>query len=241
MLGIVLLLPIFSLADISQWQVQDYWGKLEPRMTEQVVMELLGKPLVKEAIDSQQIWYYQQMPEREGDRVVNRPRHGFLRFRKNDSACLLFDWKEPDWAITVPLTERQYLTELRKIEIRQEIEDAKRLAEEQRRARALQAENEKIERVASAFQIEQEKIQRKARASQVKHAAIKPSTQREQYKHRTQTTAAASRNRPQAKIPAAKADTSVLTTSHYFLIIGGVFVLIAFAIAFSQGFRMFND
>ena len=78
MLGIILLLPMFSLADISQWQVQDYWTKLEPRMTEQVVIELLGDPLEKEIHDSRQVWYYQQTPRREGDKIISRPRHGLL-------------------------------------------------------------------------------------------------------------------------------------------------------------------
>lgn len=82
---------------IEKWTVSDYWQKLTPKMTEAVVIELLGQSPLIETVNRPQVWYYQQAPEREGDTITNRPRDGILRFRVNDSACLLFDWKEPDW------------------------------------------------------------------------------------------------------------------------------------------------
>lgn len=129
----LLLIPAWVCAageSIEKWAVQKYWDMLEVKKTDAVVIELLGRPREIETVNNTQIWYYQQAPQRQEGAVVSRPRCGLLRFRSNDSVCLLIDWKEPDWSVSAPHTEAQYLSEQQRVEQQIKAEEARRLRQE---------------------------------------------------------------------------------------------------------------
>jgi hypothetical protein len=213
--GLALLVSAMGFAEIQQWQVQDYWGTLEVKMTEAVVLDLLGEPREKETVKNCQIWYYQAVPQRADDAAVSRPESGFVRFRMNDSACLLFDWRVPNWTITSPKTERQYLAEQRRREVRLMAEEARRFHEEQRHLRQTQREQVQAEQQAQR----QAKIESR------------------------QGTAAAASNRVRVNrstVSDAKSDPQQQSLSEYFIAVGISFFIIAFLIAGMYGFRLFG-
>lgn len=83
----------------TRWKDPKAWKGLEKGMTEEQVKQLLGKP--GQIIRRSWIrWYYQYLPRETHE----YPSHGYLTFRPNgqssaeNSAWLLNDWVEPDWA-----------------------------------------------------------------------------------------------------------------------------------------------
>ena len=145
-------------------------------MTEQVVIELLGEPLEKETLTGSQVWYYQEAPQYEADKIVDRPRYGFLMFKTSGDNSILYKWQEPDWAITAPHTEAQYLTAQKSIEAQRKREQAriereKRLAERkaQREQKSVEVQEPELTE-AEKQQLEQERQkaseERKAKLTQ---------------------------------------------------------------------------
>ena len=91
----------------TDWKIPASWQKLQPKMTDQQVTALLGKPMDVENSDTSQVWYYQSRPVYNEDRIIERPKFGFVRFKKRitdgQETYILAAWKEPDWP-NVPKT-----------------------------------------------------------------------------------------------------------------------------------------
>ena len=206
---------------IEKWQVQDYWQKLTPRMTEVVVIDLLGEPLEKETVNDTQIWYYQEAPKREGDTIIDRPRDGILRFRVNGSACLLFDWKEQDWTTTTPHTEAQYLAEQKRIETQQKSEELARQREEQQAQRQAETERLRAEREAERLKAAEESKQCRQKQAELRQQQLaeNPPRQTTQQKER--------------------ASGYTLNNGHtkYWFSIAGLFLVMAIGISITFGFK----
>ncbi len=215
---------------IEKWQVQDYWAKLEIKMTEQAAIELLGKPLEIETVKNYHIWYYQQPPQRQADAIVSRPRFGILRFRVNDSICLLLDWKEPDWTSTTPCTEAQYLAEQKRIEDEMEREQVRQEQERIAEERKAKQEQQKAEA---------ERISTERKIARVK--ATEQAQQRRQEQITLRQNQLAKRQARQANPPQTKADSDgyTLKNNHtiYWFSAAGLFLVMAISISIVIGFK----
>lgn len=92
------------------WKNPQAWQQLDKKMTELQVTGLLGEPLDKETIDSFEVWYYHEAPQRTDGRITWRPKTGFVRFKKVPvdarEVSLLLDWKLPLWKdVPMPVAE----------------------------------------------------------------------------------------------------------------------------------------
>jgi len=80
----------------EKWTDQEAWGKLKKGMTEQQVVEILGKPKQKIQRGAMK-WYYQEAPRE----IHSEPTHGFVRFFQTENSSTiswyLYDWQEPHW------------------------------------------------------------------------------------------------------------------------------------------------
>ncbi|MBN1126680.1 MAG: hypothetical protein JXA82_16875 [Sedimentisphaerales bacterium] len=103
------LLAVSLLGILSRWDNPERWHQLQKQMTKADVMRLLGRPLDMEIRNGSEIWYYQEIPQREGKLVINRPENGMVRFssspvsarsrRPVTSVLLVHSWIEPDWSL----------------------------------------------------------------------------------------------------------------------------------------------
>lgn len=150
---------------IQKWTVWHFWQMLQPAMSKEVVLEMLGEPLEKESTDIACIWYYQELPVRLENGVIQRPKFGFLNFTKTTAGgqekMLLKLWKQPDWNQVRGYSAQEYQMELDRIEqLKKEQLERQRKLEEQKR---LEEERRKREEALRQQQIEQ---QRQLRAQQ---------------------------------------------------------------------------
>lgn len=75
------------------------WKTIRGGFTEQQVRTILGEPKDKESSPKLSVWYYQDCPVRDGDRVIDRPKKGTVVFRLNKTGQLaVTDSYEPDWS-----------------------------------------------------------------------------------------------------------------------------------------------
>lgn len=137
--------PAATEPTIQRWMVWNFWQTLQPGMSKEKVVELLGEPLEKESTDTACVWYYQQAPQKLASGVIQRPHSGFINFRKTLSGgqelMLLKTWKEPNWNEVAGYSLEQFqfqqkkLDQLRQQELRlqQQAEELKRREEETRR------------------------------------------------------------------------------------------------------------
>lgn len=93
---------------LEKWTKREAWNKLEEGMTEQQVIELLGKPKQK-IRRSVMMWYYQESPRE----MSTEPDYGFVKFQNrgshSDPEWYVLDWKEPYWD---RLREREEKTDI---------------------------------------------------------------------------------------------------------------------------------
>jgi outer membrane protein assembly factor BamE (lipoprotein component of BamABCDE complex) len=148
--------PAAAETTIQPWMVWNFWQMLQPGMSKDKVVELFGDPLEKESTETACVWYYQQAPQHLASGVVQRPRTGFLNFRKTLSGgqelMLLKTWKEPDWNQVGGYSLEQFQAQQKKIDLlrqqelrlQQQAEELKRREEETRRQQEL-LQQQKIE------------------------------------------------------------------------------------------------
>jgi outer membrane protein assembly factor BamE (lipoprotein component of BamABCDE complex) len=82
----------------DRWTNQQAWKKLEKGITQQRVLELLGKPgqVIRRA---EERWYYHKLPKK----IHKYPENGFVAFRPENLAgsekvkWTVDSWVEPDW------------------------------------------------------------------------------------------------------------------------------------------------
>jgi hypothetical protein len=220
---IATLILIVSLAADEQpvkpqdWQNPALWHKIKAGQTPEESVKLLGDPIETESSKAIEVWYYSDTPQADENGRMIRPKHGFLMFRKTPTGNTLQKWMEPDWQ-TLPTWDKlqadykQALADQRAAEIAEH----KRIAEAAATARAEQAEERKH---ISAETTAQRKQQQKAQ--------VTPRRERKQTTKRAPT-------------PAAKPDTHTRLMSRYFIIIGGVFVVMAVIVGGTYGYKQFN-
>ncbi|MHC4458262.1 MAG: outer membrane protein assembly factor BamE domain-containing protein [Planctomycetota bacterium] len=80
----------------EKWTNREAWGKLKKGMTEQQVVELIGKPKQKIRRGGMK-WYYQEAPRK----IRGEPSHGWVLFLGSQKLYIVswhvHSWKEPDW------------------------------------------------------------------------------------------------------------------------------------------------
>jgi outer membrane protein assembly factor BamE (lipoprotein component of BamABCDE complex) len=212
-----------ELVPIERWAVRDFWTQLESKMTEQQVAQLLSEPVDRETVKDFHIWYYTELLQRQGDRIISRPQTGILRFRLcPDGAYRLTDWKQPDWGTVTSYTEKQYQTVNSRFQRQQQLEQGNL----ERRALAAQRRAETEKRRTEQLALRQKQIEeaKQRRAEQ---------TQQRQQQRKTRS--------PDRQAVPAQAKPKELTPaqlSSRFLIYGGIFIFTsAIIIAILQGFR----
>ena len=216
----LLAFPALALAagdSIEKWQVQDYWGKLEVKMTEQVVIDLLGQPQDKETINNNLIWYYPEIIARQGDAILSRPEHGFVRLKLIDGKSLLHSWKVPNWEEVFSYTEQEYLAEQRHDKTQQN-------REQQQAQREAEAERVKAEREAARLIAIEQAQQRRE-----EQAALKQQQLAERQARQTEQA-----DNPN---PKKRAGGFALSSYRYWFSIAGLFLLMAVGISITAGFK----
>jgi hypothetical protein len=209
----------------QKWMVQEYWDRLEVKMTEQVVIDLLGEPFEKKHLDSGDVWYYQTFSEQNDFVSPSRLRKGLLRFKRppNDSFCLLYKWQEPDWTITAQRTEAQYLIEQTRIENQFKQEQARL---ERERVIALRKALQTQQRVESErLAIEQQNL----RQQQIEEA---------KQRRAEKTRVAKQRSDAQTALQAKNKTSSFEITSYkYWFTMAGLLILAAIGFSFAGYFK----
>ena len=209
---------------VEKWQVQDYWGRLEARMTEQVIVELLGEPLEMETRTGMQVWYYQQAPQREGDRIIDRPRHGLLMFKQSNGQALLYKWEPPNWTIVTPHSEAQYLKEQTRLETEAKREQSRLKRDEAIAERNALREQQKVK-------TEQLKAEREA----ARQKAIEENRQQREEQAALRQRKVAER---QAQNPTGtKQEPFELTSYQFMFSAAAVFLIMAIGISFLGYFK----
>ncbi len=211
---------------IEKWTVRDYWQKLAPKISEQAVIELLGQPFETESTDTYHIWYYQQAPQRQAGKVIRRPRAGLVRFRMVESDSLLYDFKEPDWTITAPHTEAQYLAEQQAVAKQQQDEQARQERQQELEQRKALLEQQRAEAEQLAAQRREARLKAAAEARQ----------QRDQQLALRQQELAERRPR-QAGNPESKSWVLKLSSYKYWFTLAALFIAAAILISITYGFK----
>lgn len=237
--GVLFLSPVVWAAGepIEKWTVWNYWQMLTPKMTEQVVVEILGEPLEKEFIKNYQIWYYQQVPKKEGEKIISRPQSGCLRFRKVDSAYFLYESKSPDWTVTAPHTEAQYLAQQEKIQKQKEQEppltsqaEPVEQAQTERQHQLEQAMDER-QQLLEQQQIEAQKLAAERREDRDRTAE----QAKQQMEQRRQELA--ERREQQPVNPKPKPPAFELSSYKYWFTMAGLFIIGAILISVMYKFK----
>lgn len=133
---------------IQRRQVWHFWQMLQVGMTADKVTELLGEPLEKESSETACVWYYHQTPQRLPSGQIQRPRFGFLNFKKTalggQEQLLLKTWRQPDWNQLPAYSAEQFEFQQKRLEqLRQEkLAEQKRLEEEKRLQEELRKQEE---------------------------------------------------------------------------------------------------
>lgn len=106
--GVVVFLAALSGLAQGGWTAATSWGQLQKNMVSDAVKEILGTPKETEEIGQRVIWYYQEIPVRQGGRVISRPKEGYVVFAKMTAdpvtqqaleapGLYASQWVVPDW------------------------------------------------------------------------------------------------------------------------------------------------
>jgi outer membrane protein assembly factor BamE (lipoprotein component of BamABCDE complex) len=75
------------------------WQKLQRKMTESQVSDLLGSPKETETVGANLIWYYQDVPRQRDGQIIWRPKTAFVHFKQfalnGENVFMLYGWKPP--------------------------------------------------------------------------------------------------------------------------------------------------
>lgn len=157
---------------IQRRQVWHFWQMLQVGLSPEKVIELLGEPLEKESSETACIWYYQQTPQRLPSGQIQRPRYGFLNFRKvsvgGKEQLLLKLWRQPDWNQMPAYSAEQFEFQQKRIEqvSRQQLAEQKRL-EEQKHQEELRRQEELRQQ-----QLQQQMLAQQSAPSQSKESFL---------------------------------------------------------------------
>ena len=202
----------------QNWQNAATWQKIKTGQSPVQVRNILGEPTATESTNSIEAWYYGETPKTDESGKTVRPKYGCLMFQRTQAEQVLKKWAEPNWKMLSTWEQlqadyKQAIADHRAAQIA----ERKRIADEAAAERAKLAEERK--------RIAEEAI---ALRQQQNQEAIAIRQERMQ----------ATGHRP---VPAAKPDAHAQLMSKYFITIGGAFIVMAFIIAGTYGYKQFNS
>lgn len=191
------------------------WNRLKQDMSTDDVIRILGDPKETESSRTSQIWYYQDVPVKENEQIIERPKEGTLVFRINSERVFqLKVWTPPDWAAIPVQSEPEPVTQEVTPQTKTVKPDYKKIREEQ------------LEERKKQYELMQQKRQKEIEEKRAKAEQQKLELQKQRKNYVSKST---------SEKKETQAGESIL--SKYFIIIGIFMVISAFIMAVVYGVK----